>query len=70
MLICMEMRLCEAARSHSSAAQPCISPREAPPKSAIPPKPVGSDSTHAYRVEAEACARPHYTYAMHTVKDG
>ena len=57
-------------RSHSSATQPCISPRKAPPKSAFPPKPVGSDSTHAYRVEAEACAPHHYTYAMHTVKDG
>ena len=57
-------------RSHSSAAQPCISPREAPPKSAFPPKPAGSDSTHAYRVETEASAPDHYTYAMHTVKDG
>ena len=57
-------------RSHSSAAQPCISPREAPPKSAIPPKPAGSDSAHAYRVEAEASPRDDYTYAMHTVKDG
>ena len=57
-------------RSHSSAAQPRISPREAPPKSTFPPKLVGSDSAHAYRVEAEASAPDDYTYAMHTVKDG
>jgi len=57
-------------RSPSSAAQPCISPREAPPKSAFPPKPATSDSAHAYRPEAEACARAHYTCAMHTVKHG
>ena len=59
-----------ALRSPSSAAQPCISAREAPPKSAIPPKPARSDSAHAYRLEAEACAPDHYTYAMDTVKDG
>ena len=62
--------LTDALRSPSSAAQPCISAREAPPKSAIPPKPARSDSTHAYRLEAEACAPHHYTYAMDTVKDG
>ena len=59
-----------ALRSPSSAAQPCISAQEAPPISVIPPKPARSDSAHAYRLEAEACARHHYTYAMDTVKDG
>ncbi len=29
-----------------------------------------TDSANAYRVEAEACARDHYTYAMDTVKGG
>lgn len=60
----------DALRSPSTAAQPCISAREAPTKSAIPRKPARSDSAHAYRVEGEACARHHYTYAMDTVKDG
>ena len=44
--------------------------REAPPKSAIPPKPASSDSAHAYRMVPEAWARHHYSYAMDTVKDG
>ena len=60
----------DALRSPSTAAQPCISAQEAPPKSAIPRKPARSDSAHAYRLEGEACARDHYTYAMDTVKDG
>jgi hypothetical protein len=50
---------------------PCLaSPREAPPESAITPKPASSDSAHAYQLEAEACARRNYTYAMYTDKDG
>ena len=44
--------------------------QEAPPKSAIPPKPVRSDSAHAYRMVPEAWAPNHYSYAMDTVKDG
>jgi hypothetical protein len=57
-------------RSCSKATRYALPAREAPPKSAIPPKPRRSDSTHAYRVEGEACARRNYTYAMDTVKDG
>ena len=57
----------DALRSPSTAGQPCISTREAWRKSAILAR---SDSAHAYRLEAEACARHHYTYAMDTVKDG
>ena len=44
--------------------------REAPPKSAIPPKPASSDSAHAYRMVPEVWALHHYSYAMDTVKDG
>ena len=36
----------------------------------LPPKPARNDFAHAYRPEAEACARHHYTYTMDTVKDG
>ena len=57
-------------RSCSKATGYALPAREAPPKSAIPRKPARSDSAHAYRVEAEACAPDHYTYAMDTVKDG
>eukprot|EP01043_Picozoa_sp_COSAG02_P017310 COSAG02_NODE_782_length_17259_cov_36.492599_12_plen_181_part_00 len=47
----------------TNVENPFLSVWEAPPESAITPKPASSDSAHAYRLEAEACAHRNYTYA-------